>query len=160
MPVHPPTGRVTKDRSLLAALGGVLDSAGHRWRQRDQDGLAALAADLQHPVAVFPAEIGDVRAAGLEDPQPGQAQQCDQREVVAVGRLRATAGRCRNPIGWGRHENRRTNLYASLTPGDTAALYRYLTGPVAELPGVREIETAPVIRTVKRAGTIVTRPRR
>jgi hypothetical protein len=29
---------------------------------------------------------------------------------------------------------------------------------VAELPGVREIETAPVIRTVKRAGMIVTRP--
>lgn len=54
----------------------------------------------------------------------------------------------------------RTNLYASLTPSDAASLYRYVTGPVAELPGVREIETAPVIRTVKRAGTIVPHPRR
>jgi hypothetical protein len=87
VPVHPPTGGVAQNRSLIAALSGVLDRTGHgRRRRRDQDGLAVLAADLQHAVAVFLAEIGDVRAAGPEDPQTEQAQHRDQREVVAVDR--------------------------------------------------------------------------
>ncbi|MEN3535094.1 hypothetical protein AAH991_08290 [Microbispora sp. ZYX-F-249] len=40
-----------------------------------------------------------------------------------------------------------------MTCRDTAALYLYLTERVAPLDGVREVETAPVIRTVKRVGT-------
>jgi hypothetical protein len=38
----------------------------------DQDDLAAFAADPQDPVAVLVAEIADVRARGLEDPQSQQ----------------------------------------------------------------------------------------
>ena len=45
-----------------------------------------------------------------------------------------------------------TNLYASVVCPGQRDLYRYLTGPVAGLPGVTQMETAPVIRTVKRAG--------
>jgi DNA-binding Lrp family transcriptional regulator len=45
-----------------------------------------------------------------------------------------------------------TNLFAAITCADTRALHRYLTGPVATLPHVAKIETAPVIRTFKRAG--------
>jgi hypothetical protein len=86
VPVHPPIGGAAQDRPLLAPVGGVLDRAGHRWRQGDQDGLAALAADLQHTMAVLLAEVGDVRAAGFEDPRTEQAQHRDQGEVVAVGR--------------------------------------------------------------------------
>ncbi len=47
----------------------------------------------------------------------------------------------------------RTNVYASVASPDAPALYRYLTTRVAALPGVQGIETAPVIRTVKAAGT-------
>jgi DNA-binding Lrp family transcriptional regulator len=47
----------------------------------------------------------------------------------------------------------RTNVYATVASPDAAALYRYLTTRVAALPGVQGVETAPVIRTVKAAGT-------
>jgi DNA-binding Lrp family transcriptional regulator len=47
----------------------------------------------------------------------------------------------------------RTNVYASVASPDAPALYRYLTTKVAALPGVQGVETAPVIRTVKAAGT-------
>jgi DNA-binding Lrp family transcriptional regulator len=46
-----------------------------------------------------------------------------------------------------------TNLCASVASADAAELYRYLTGPAAGLPGVREIHTTPVLRTVKAAAT-------
>jgi hypothetical protein len=48
--------------------------------------LSAFAANLQDTVAVFLAEVADIRAAGFEDPQPEQAKHRDQREVVSVGR--------------------------------------------------------------------------
>ncbi len=47
----------------------------------------------------------------------------------------------------------RSNVYASVATADAAGLYRYLTTRVATLPGVQSVETAPVIRTVKAAGT-------
>jgi len=47
-----------------------------------------------------------------------------------------------------------TNLFAAITCADTRALHHYLTGPVAALPSVAQIETAPVIRTLKRAGLL------
>ncbi len=40
-----------------------------RWRQRDQDNLGAFAGHAQYPVAVFFAEVRDIRAGGFEDPQ-------------------------------------------------------------------------------------------
>ncbi|RGA00593.1 AsnC family transcriptional regulator [Microbispora triticiradicis] len=47
------------------------------------------------------------------------------------------------------------NLMAGVTCRDTRALYRYLTERVASLSGVLEVETAPVIRTIKRAGALL-----
>ncbi|MFI0939209.1 Lrp/AsnC family transcriptional regulator [Streptomyces sp. NPDC021020] len=44
------------------------------------------------------------------------------------------------------------NVYASLLCRDAPSLYRYLTGPVAALPGVRRTETAPIHRTLKGPG--------
>jgi DNA-binding Lrp family transcriptional regulator len=41
------------------------------------------------------------------------------------------------------------NVYACLMCRDGPALYRYLTGPVASLPGLRRTETAPIHRTLK-----------
>ncbi len=37
---------------------------------------------------------------------------------------------------------------------DTQHLYEYLTGPLAALPGVSSVETAPIIRTLKRTGSV------
>ena len=47
-----------------------------------------------------------------------------------------------------------TNLVASAVFRDTQHLYEYLTGPLAGLPGVRSVQTAPVIRTLKRTGSV------
>jgi DNA-binding Lrp family transcriptional regulator len=46
-----------------------------------------------------------------------------------------------------------TNLMVSVVCRDSADLYRYLTERIGALPLVREVETAPVMRTVKRAGS-------
>ncbi|MFI6318011.1 Lrp/AsnC family transcriptional regulator [Nonomuraea sp. NPDC050556] len=45
-----------------------------------------------------------------------------------------------------------SNLMVGVTCVDTRDLYRYLTERVAPLEGVRELETSPVVRTLKRAG--------
>ncbi len=63
MTVHPDGAQVAQDRPVGAAVHGPLDRPLHRGREWGEDDLAALAADLQHPVAVFLAEVGDVGAA-------------------------------------------------------------------------------------------------
>lgn len=52
----------------------------------------------------------------------------------------------------------RTNLYASLLSSGSAEVYQLISGPLAALPGVREIESAPVLRAVKAAGSLTERP--
>jgi DNA-binding Lrp family transcriptional regulator len=47
-----------------------------------------------------------------------------------------------------------TNLVASALFRDAQHLYEYLTGELASLPGMRSVETAPVIRTLKRTGSV------
>ena len=37
-------------------------------------------------MAVFLTEVGDVRPTGFEDPQPEQAEERDQGEVIRIGR--------------------------------------------------------------------------
>ncbi|HEY0719476.1 MAG TPA: AsnC family transcriptional regulator [Streptosporangiaceae bacterium] len=49
------------------------------------------------------------------------------------------------------------NLYASVLSPSTEALYTYLTTNIAQLPGLHEVETVLVMRTVKRSG-LLTRP--
>ncbi|MFJ1765262.1 Lrp/AsnC family transcriptional regulator [Amycolatopsis sp. NPDC088138] len=51
-----------------------------------------------------------------------------------------------------------TNLTAMVNCRDGRDLYRYLTDRVAGIRGVRTLESASVIRTVKRAGTPLRRP--
>jgi DNA-binding Lrp family transcriptional regulator len=48
-----------------------------------------------------------------------------------------------------------TNLTAAVNCRDNADLYRYLTEQVSALDDVSSVETAPVIRTVKRAGAVL-----
>ncbi|MDL4814122.1 Lrp/AsnC family transcriptional regulator [Actinomadura opuntiae] len=42
-----------------------------------------------------------------------------------------------------------TNIYASITGPNAPALYNYMTNRIAPLPGIRHMETAPVLRNVK-----------
>jgi len=48
-----------------------------------------------------------------------------------------------------------TNLLAAVNCRDSRDLSRYLTERIASLDAIRAIETAPVIRTVKRSGTVL-----
>lgn len=45
-----------------------------------------------------------------------------------------------------------TNLLVSVVCRDSADLYRYLTDRLGKLPQIHDVQTAPVIRTIKRAG--------
>ena len=47
-----------------------------------------------------------------------------------------------------------TNLVASAVFRDTRHLYEYLTGELAGLPGVSSVQTAPIIKTFKRTGSV------
>ena len=47
-----------------------------------------------------------------------------------------------------------TNLVASALFRDTRHLYEYLTGGLAGLPGVSSVQTAPIIRTLKRTASV------
>ncbi len=47
-----------------------------------------------------------------------------------------------------------TNLVASAVFRDTRHLYEYLTGELAGLPGVSSVQTAPIIRSLKRTGSV------
>ncbi|MFB7502947.1 Lrp/AsnC family transcriptional regulator [Streptomyces broussonetiae] len=48
------------------------------------------------------------------------------------------------------------NLYASVVCTDQREPYRYLTTRIAALPAITHLETAPVIRTVKKAANQTT----
>jgi DNA-binding Lrp family transcriptional regulator len=58
-------------------------------------------------------------------------------------------------IAWAAATTGTTNLAASAVCRDMDALYEYLTGRVGILDGVQQVETAPVIRVIKRAGAVV-----
>ena len=92
VPVHPPALPVPQDRPLLTAVDGAFDRTLHGWRQGCQDDLAALATDLEDPVAVLLTQVLDVRAAHLAR-YTGQtahanlsAAEDDLREAVQAAR--------------------------------------------------------------------------
>ena len=84
VPVHPGAVAVEQDRPAGPGADCLVDGPADRWRQRHQHDLGALAAHPQHPVAVFLAEVSDVRAGGFEDPQAEQAEHGHQREVARI----------------------------------------------------------------------------
>jgi DNA-binding Lrp family transcriptional regulator len=46
------------------------------------------------------------------------------------------------------------NLVATVLLRDTQHLYEYLTSRLASLPGVRSVESAPIIGTLKRSAAL------
>jgi hypothetical protein len=87
MAIHPAATAVEQNRPAGTQAYRPVDGPADRWWQRNQDDLGALAAHAQHPVVVLLAEVSDVRAGGLEDPQAEQAEHGHQREVARIGRL-------------------------------------------------------------------------
>jgi hypothetical protein len=79
VPVQPPPVRGQEHRTISAFAGGQVDRPRGPRRQRDSDDLAALAGDGQRPVPALQAQLLDVGAGGLRDPQPVQREQGDQR---------------------------------------------------------------------------------
>jgi DNA-binding Lrp family transcriptional regulator len=51
-----------------------------------------------------------------------------------------------------------TNLTAAVACRDNTGLYRFLTERVGSLEAIDTVESAPVIRTVKRAGAVLPMP--
>jgi DNA-binding Lrp family transcriptional regulator len=54
-------------------------------------------------------------------------------------------------IGFGAATTGPTNLHATVSCADMRATYRYLTERVASVPGIKSVETAPILRQIKRA---------
>ena len=79
VPVQPPPVRSQEHRPVSSFPDGQVDRPGGARRQRDGDHLAALAGDRQRPVPALQAQVLDVGAGSLGDPQPVQREQRDQR---------------------------------------------------------------------------------
>ncbi|WP_042378870.1 Lrp/AsnC family transcriptional regulator [Streptacidiphilus melanogenes] len=73
-------------------------------------------------------------------------------ELAATGEALAT----HPEIGYVAAVTGPSNLNAVVLGADVSALYTYLTTRIAALPAVRRIESAPVMRTVKGPGPLVT----
>lgn len=87
MAVHPGAPAIQQQRTDETFRRGAVNRPADRRWQRDEDDLAALAPDPQNAVAVLLAEVFDVGADGLEDPQAQEPQKAHQREVERVARL-------------------------------------------------------------------------
>ena len=79
VPVQPPPARGQEHRAASALADSQVNGPGGARRERDGDDFAALAGDGQRPVPALKAEVPDISAGGLGDPQPVQGQQRDQR---------------------------------------------------------------------------------
>lgn len=110
---------------------GELRAAGVLYLDVDiEESAFGMGTRAQLWLSVAPARLADVGAA---------LAQHDETPFVA-----ATTGT--------------TNLTATVLCRDDYELYRYLTGRIATLDGVTGLEVAPIIRTVKRAATVLPPP--
>ncbi|MFB8239394.1 Lrp/AsnC family transcriptional regulator [Kitasatospora purpeofusca] len=148
-----PDGLDGLDRALLAAL--AVDGRAP---------LAALAAGSGSPETTVRRRLAALMDAGLlfldvdVDPRPlGFEVEAFCWLTVAPGRL-AAVGRAmaEHPeVGFVAATTGPSNLVAGLVCRDTGAFYDYLTQGLGELEGVVAVETAPLLRSVKRAGMMI-----
>jgi DNA-binding Lrp family transcriptional regulator len=118
----------------LAAVTGWSQSTVRR-RLSELRSCGALYYDLDFDHTVVP----DLRAALWLEVEPAR--------LAEVG----TALAAHSAVAFAGATTGTANVFASLQVQDAGALYRYLTGPVAALPGIRRTETAPYHRTLKAA---------
>ena len=72
MPVHPDAAAVKQHRPVRAVCDRPVDGTADGWRQRNQHDLGTFAAHAKHPVAVLPAQVGDVRAGASKIRSPSR----------------------------------------------------------------------------------------
>ncbi|MGW9048006.1 Lrp/AsnC family transcriptional regulator [Streptomyces lydicus] len=123
-------------RELAAAAGSADSTVKRRLDALRRSGVLGYALDLSPAALGFPTEARlwmSVRPSGLLR----VAQAMAEHPEVAF------AAMCTGP----------SNLVAAVNCRDAEDLCRYLTERVATLDAVRSVETAPVIRTLKRTGT-------
>jgi hypothetical protein len=65
--VHADAEPVPQNRAVFAVADRAVDGSADRWRQWDQDDLAAFAAHPQNAMAVHLTKVSDAGAAGFED---------------------------------------------------------------------------------------------
>ena len=124
---------------------------------------AALAAAIHWHESTVRRRMDELRRAGLlhfeidlDNPAFGMNVQAMLWLTVEPGRLDET-GRAlasHREIPFAAATTGPTNLLASAVFRDTRHLYEYLTGELAALPGVSSVQTAPIIRTLKRTGSV------
>ncbi|MFC4080470.1 Lrp/AsnC family transcriptional regulator [Amycolatopsis samaneae] len=125
-------------RSLAEATGWSQTSVRRRLAELRAGGV------LYFDVDVRPALLGLRATAGLWlTVAPG--------ELTAAGEALAR----HSEVSFAAATTGVSNLYASVQCRDSAALYRYLTGSVAGLPGLVSVETAPSMELVKLATPVV-----
>jgi DNA-binding Lrp family transcriptional regulator len=151
-PLRPPLDLLPEDEPLLAELARD-GRASH----------AALAAVIHWHESTVRRRIEELRRAGLlhfevdiDGRGLGMAVQASLWLSVEPARLdetgRTLAGHPEVPFAAA--TTGPTNLVVTAIFRDTEHLYEYLTGQLAGLPGVRSVETAPIIRTLKRTGSV------
>jgi len=124
---------------------------------------AALAAAIHWHESTVRRRMDELRRAGLlrfeidlDNRAFGMNVQAMLWLTVEPGRLDET-GRAlasHREIPFAAATTGPTNLLASAVFRDTRHLYEYLTGELAALPGVSSVQTAPIIRTLKRTGSV------
>jgi DNA-binding Lrp family transcriptional regulator len=124
---------------------------------------AALAAALHWHESTVRRRMDELRRAGLlvfevdlDDRVLGQNMQAMFWLSVEPSRLEATGRALAShpEIPFAAATTGPSNLVASAVFRDTRHLYQYLTGELAALPGVSSVQTAPIIRTLKRTGSV------
>jgi len=150
-PPYPP-GLLPEDEPLLAELG------------RDgRTSHAALASALHWHESTVRRRIEELRRSGLLHFEVDLDSRflgmnvsamlwlkVEPSRLDAVGR--ALAGHPEVPFAAA--TTGPSNVVVTALFRDTQHLYEYLTGPLASLPGVSSVETAPIIRTLKRTGSV------
>nr|WP_180218256.1 AsnC family transcriptional regulator [Streptomyces albus] len=120
---------------LAAATGWSPSTVRRRMAELRANG--TLYFDVEYAPRVF--DMG-VRAAVLASVPPAR--------LHAVGQAVAT----HPEVAFACATTGPTNLFLTVVCKDMAALYAYLTGPLARLPDVRELETYPLVRYIKGPG--------
>jgi DNA-binding Lrp family transcriptional regulator len=151
-PSAPRGGLLPEDEPLLAELGRD-GRASH----------AALAAAIHWHESTVRRRIEELRRSGLVHFEVDVDSQCLGMNVSALLWLKVEPARL-DAVGQALAEHPEVPFAAATTgPAnvvvtalfrDTQHLYEYLTGPLASLPGVSSVETAPIIRTLKRTGSV------
>ncbi|MCM3922658.1 Lrp/AsnC family transcriptional regulator [Frankia sp. AiPs1] len=124
----------TPAAELATATGWSPTTVRRRLSELRSSGALYYDLDFDH------GRLGHLRASLWLEVEPAQlaevgAALAEHEQVAFAGAVTGTA-----------------NLYAAVVCRDASALYRYLTGPITAISGIRRLETAPIHRTLKGTG--------